>query len=72
MLIKAHLLNLDSDTRAFTLVGAFMGYFALLEVGINEAIGQVMGVQGARLAIVCRNMGFDDKVKTLRALVDFS
>ncbi|MER9674496.1 hypothetical protein [Mesorhizobium sp. M0208] len=71
MLTKSHLLTLDPDLRAFTLVGAFMGYFALLEVGINAAIGQVMGIEGARLTIVGRNMGFDEKIKTLRALVDF-
>ncbi|RWC15934.1 MAG: hypothetical protein EOS52_07215 [Mesorhizobium sp.] len=71
MLTKTHLLALEPDMRAFTLVGAFMGYFALLEVGINAAIGEVIGITGARLSIVSRNMGFDDKIKTLRALVDF-
>lgn len=70
MLTKTHLLALDPDTRAFTLVGAFMGYFALLEVGINSAIGEVLGIKGIRRSIVGRNMGFDDKIKTLRTLVD--
>ncbi|RWQ66671.1 hypothetical protein [Mesorhizobium sp.] len=70
MLSKAYLLTLDPNVRAFTLVGAFMGHFALLEVGINAAIGEVLGIKSVRRAIVGRNMGFDDKIKTLRALVD--
>jgi hypothetical protein len=71
MLVKAHLLELEPDVRAFTLVGAYMGHFALLEVGINTAIGEVLGIIGVRRAIVGRNMGFDDKIKSLRTLVDF-
>ena len=67
---KHVLLNLDADTRAFALVGAYMGTFALLEQGIDTALGEVMGVAGLRRAIVARNMGFDDKIKTLRTLVD--
>jgi hypothetical protein len=70
MLIKASLLKLDPDTRAFTLVGAFMGFFALLEQGIETALGEVVGVKGVSRAIIGRNMGFDDKVKTLRTLVN--
>jgi len=70
MLPKVTLLKLDADTRAFTLVGAFMGSFALFEDGINIILGEVVGLKGARRAIVCRNMEFDDKIETLRALVD--
>ncbi|ESW79677.1 hypothetical protein X772_26575 [Mesorhizobium sp. LSJC280B00] len=32
MLTKSAPLEIDPDTRAFTLVGAFMGHFALLEL----------------------------------------
>lgn len=67
---KHTLLQLDPDTRAFTLVDAYMGHFALLEQGIDTALGEVIGLAGARRAIVARNMGFDDKIKTLRTLVD--
>lgn len=70
MLSKANLLLLDHESRAFTLVGAFMGHFALLELGIDAAIGEVLGIKGLRRMIVGRNMGFDDKIRTLRALVD--
>ncbi|THK34668.1 hypothetical protein EHS39_28815 [Ensifer sp. MPMI2T] len=69
-LTKDSLVALDPDTRAFTLVGGFMGFFALLEVGINEAVSNVLEIKGIRSAIVTRNMSFDDKIKTLRALVD--
>ncbi|TAU53707.1 hypothetical protein ELI43_13320 [Rhizobium leguminosarum] len=69
-LTKHSLLAMDPDTRAFTLVGAFMGYFALLEAGINSALGEVLEVKGIRGAIIARNMSFDDKIKTLRTLVD--
>lgn len=69
MLTKTHLLLLDHETRSFALVGAFMGYFALLEKGIETALGEVLGISGVRHAIISRNMGFDDKIKTLRALV---
>ena len=71
MMSKTRLLQLDNDTRAFTLVGGYMGFFALLEAGIDEAIGQVMDVKGVRRAIIGRNMTFDEKVKTLRSLVNF-
>ncbi|MER9064179.1 hypothetical protein [Mesorhizobium sp. M0698] len=66
MLTKSALLEIDPDTRAFTLVGAFMGHFALLETGIGAALGEVLGVNGARRVIIHRNMGFDEKIKTLR------
>jgi hypothetical protein len=66
---KKTLLDLDPDTRAFALVGAFMGHFALLEEGVNNAVGDVLEIQGLRAAIVARNMSFDDKIKTLRTLV---
>lgn len=69
-LTKDLLLAIDPDTRAFTLVGAFMGHFALLEEGINAALGEVLEVKGIRRAIVARNMSFDDKIKTLRTLVN--
>ncbi|WP_143348273.1 hypothetical protein [Ensifer adhaerens] len=66
---KDGLLALDPDVRAFTLVGAYLGYFALLEAGINDAVSNVLEIKGLRAAIVTRNMSFDDKLKTLRALV---
>jgi len=67
---KTTLLQIDPDTRAFTLVGAFLGHFALLEAGIDAAVSETLQIKGARSAIVTRNMSFDDKIKTLRALVD--
>jgi len=70
MLTPPHFRALEADTRAFALVGSFMGYFALLEAGIDAAIGEVLGVDGIRRAIVGRNMAYDDKIKTLRSLVD--
>ncbi|MFK0273329.1 hypothetical protein ACIQUG_06625 [Ensifer sp. NPDC090286] len=66
---KDGLLALDPDVRAFTLVGAYLGYFALLEAGVNDAVSSVLEIKGLRAAIVARNMSFDDKLKTLRALV---
>ena len=45
-----------------------MGYFALLEAGINGLIGELLGVEGRRLAIVTRNMAFNEKIKTMRTL----
>ncbi|UVC08657.1 hypothetical protein IHQ71_26605 [Rhizobium sp. TH2] len=66
---EENLAAMDPDLRAFALVGAFMGFFALLEQGINQTIGEVLEVDGAARTIVTRNMTFDDKVKTLRALV---
>lgn len=69
MLFKPALLKLSPDTRAFTLVGAYMGYFALLEEGVNEALGVTLNIDGSRRIIVGRNMGFDDKLKSLRALI---
>lgn len=69
-LSKIALVKADPDTRAFTLVGAFMGFFALLEAGIDVALGEILEVHGARRVIVTRNMAFDDKIKTLRSLVD--
>lgn len=70
-LSREALLALEPDTRAFTLVGAFMGYFALLEEGVNKSLAEVLELKGARTAIVTRNMTFDEKIKTLRSLVDF-
>ncbi|MCF6127328.1 hypothetical protein EN904_16355 [Mesorhizobium sp. M7A.F.Ca.CA.001.07.2.1] len=70
MLTKSELLEMGPDARAFYLIGAFMGYFALLEAGIGDALGEVLGVSGARRVIINRNMGFDEKIKTLRTLVD--
>ncbi|MER8473195.1 hypothetical protein NKH23_28060 [Mesorhizobium sp. M1328] len=70
MLSKSALLELDPEMRTFSLVGAFMGFFALLESGIGTALGEVLGVNGARRAIITRNMAFDEKIKTLRTLVD--
>jgi hypothetical protein len=69
MLMKSQLMAMTPDHRAFALVGGFMGFFALLEAGVDSAIGKVLGVDGIRRAIVGRNMGFDDKIKTLRTLV---
>ncbi|MBB5041898.1 hypothetical protein [Shinella fusca] len=69
MVTKATLLKMDPDIRAFTLVGAFMGYFAVLELGVNEALSKVLGLEVAASVVVSRNMSFDDKLKTLRALV---
>jgi hypothetical protein len=71
MLTKDSLLKFDPDARAFTLVGAFLGYFALLEQGIESALGEIVGIRGAQRVIIGRNMGFDDKIKTLRSLVAF-
>lgn len=68
---KAELLALDPDMRAFALVGAFMGHFALLEQGIDTAVGEVVGIAGVKRVIIARNMSFDDKIKTLRTLVNF-
>lgn len=62
---------MDHDTRAFVLVGSFMGYFALLEAGINSAVGEVLEVEMPKLAIISRNMTLNDKINALRALVDF-
>lgn len=45
MLIKTALLKLDPEARAFTLVGVFMCYFALLEQGIETALGDVCRCQ---------------------------
>lgn len=67
---KQSLLELDPEIRAFTLVGAFMGHFALLESGINAAIGDVLDIRGLKATIVTRNMGFNDKIFTLRTLVN--
>jgi predicted O-linked N-acetylglucosamine transferase (SPINDLY family) len=69
-LTKEAILELDPDTRAFTLVGAFMGFFALLEEGVNKALAEVLGVSNLPAAIIARNMSFDDKIKTLRTLVN--
>lgn len=66
---KDSFLAMDPDVRAFALVGAFMGYFALLEAGINSTMSNVLEINGLRAAIVTRNMSFDDKLKTLRALI---
>lgn len=52
------------------MVGAYMGYFALLELGINAAVVQILGLDALRSAIVTRNMSFDAKIKTLRTLVN--
>lgn len=70
-LTKSALLKYDPDDRAFMLVGAYLGYFALLESGINSAICDVLELKGARALIVTRNMAFSDKIKTLRSLVNF-
>lgn len=53
---RTDLVALDPDTRAFTLVGAYLGYFALLEAGINEAIKQVLNLRGAGGFIVTRGV----------------
>ncbi|SMD19585.1 hypothetical protein [Rhizobium sp. RU36D] len=71
MLTKSKLLLLDSDERAFLLVGAYIGHFALLEMGINNAIKTVLNLNTAASLIVTRNMTFDEKIKNLRALVQF-
>lgn len=68
--LTADYAKLQAETRAFTLVGAFIGHFALLEESLGDALGQALGVEKARLWIVTRNMTFDDKVKTMRTLVD--
>lgn len=71
MLMKSKLLSLDPDERAFLLVGAYIGHFALLEVGINDAIKTVLKLDTAASLIVTRNMTFDEKIKNLRSLVRF-
>lgn len=68
---RTSLLALDRETRAFTLVGAFMGYFALLEVGINSAVGDILDIDQAKLSIITRNMSLNEKINTLRSLVNF-
>ncbi len=47
-----------------------MGAFAMLESGINGALGEVLDLKGIRSAVVTRNMSFADKIRTLRTLVD--
>ena len=71
MLIKSELLKLDADQRAFLLVGAYIGHFALLEAGLNQAIKEVLNLSIAAGLIVTRNMSFYDKVKALKSLVNF-
>lgn len=71
MLEKSKLLMLEPDERAFLLVGAYIGHFALLEMGINNAIKTVLNLDVAASLIVTRNMTFDEKLKNLRALVQF-
>lgn len=69
-LYKHTLQKLDPDERAFLLVGAFMGFFAHLEQGIEIALGELLNVRGPRLLVICRNQTFDDKIASLRSLVD--
>lgn len=61
MLIKSKLLLLDPEERAFLLVGAYIGHFALLELGVNNAIKTVLKLEVAASLIVSRNMTFDGK-----------
>ncbi|MEJ1172624.1 hypothetical protein WA845_00120 [Agrobacterium sp. CMT1] len=68
---KETLLAMDHDARAFTLVGAFMGYFAVLELGINSAVGDVLDIEPLKISIITRNMSLNDKINTLRTLVNF-
>ncbi|UHS60600.1 hypothetical protein HRR99_03230 [Agrobacterium vaccinii] len=70
-LTKSEMLKLEPDTRAFTLVGAYMGYFAVLELAINDAVGDVLDIDQAKLSIITRNMSLNDKINTLRSLVNF-
>lgn len=70
-LSKNALLLLDPDIRAFTLIGGFMGYFALLEAGIDAAVGDVLDIELPKLSIITRNISLNDKINTLRALVNF-
>jgi hypothetical protein len=54
-----------SGRQAFA---AVIGHYGAPEVIKME--GEVLGIKGARQMIIGRNMGFDDKIKTLRTLVN--
>lgn len=69
MLFKHEFLALEKDARAFALVGAFMGIFALLERGVDNALGELLKLDGLSRLVLGKNMNFAAKLKTLRSLV---
>jgi hypothetical protein len=61
---------LHPELRAFTLVGAFMAQFGLLESALSDALATMLKLEGLNMVIIMRNMQFSDKVRTFRTLVD--
>lgn len=63
---------LDPYTRACALVGDYLGHFALMESGLDSALGELLGLRPLQLATVARNMDFSHKVYALRTMIEIS
>ena len=64
--------DLDHDTRSFALVGQFLRTWALMEISLQQAIGEALRIESTKLEILSANLAFYDKLHILRTLVDVS
>lgn len=64
--------ELDPSLRAQALVGYFLQVFALMESGINDAIGKALGLSPLQTIIVAKNVQFSSKIHILRTALPYT
>ncbi len=64
-------LAMSRGTRADALVGRYLSLYAFVEYGVNRAIALFLDTDIVSWTIITRNMGFAEKVQSLRAMNSF-
>ena len=67
---KAEWRLLPAQTRAFAIVGCYMGYFAMLESFLDEGLIKLAKMDELAGTVIMRNMQFSDKIYCLRVFVN--
>src|SRR6266567_472952 len=63
---------LPAHIRGPALVGLFLQFWALLESGMNRAIGKALGLTVLQEAFVTANLQFRDKINILLSALQFT
>lgn len=67
---KKTYLDLEPLIRSQALVGAYMGYFAVMECEINDMIQECFNLSSPDALILCTNLNYHSKIKILKTLND--
>jgi len=55
----------------YSLVGEYLHHWALMESMMNDAIGEVLGLDAYQTAVVCSNITFRSKCHILKTAIQY-